>query len=90
MSFDYEHAAYPIPDRIPPAHRATWERLARPGMWWTGGECVAIADETRNAENCYLCTARRDAFSAPSVAGEHTTVERRTGRSSIETTVSGQ
>ena len=72
MTFSYDHAPYAVPDRIPSAHRAAWERLARPGVWWTGAERVAIAQETRNAEDCDLCAARRDALSAPSVTGEHT------------------
>lgn len=71
MSFDYVSSRYPVPERIPPVHREAWARLGRPGMWWSGAERVAIAEETRNAEGCELCAARRDALSAPSVAGEH-------------------
>ena len=72
MPFDYQHSHYPIPDRIPPAHRDAWVQLAKPGMWWTGAERVEIAQETRDAEDCELCATRRDALSAASVAGEHT------------------
>lgn len=72
MRFDYSATPYSIPDRIPTAHRDAWERLAKPGMWWTGAERVALAQEARNAEDCALCADRRDALSAPSVAGEHT------------------
>ncbi len=71
MPFDYGGSPYPIPDRIPKAHRAAWSHLAEPGMWWSGAERVAIAEETRNAEDCALCAERREALSAPSVVGEH-------------------
>jgi hypothetical protein len=71
MSFNYGDSPYPLPDRIPGVHRDAWAALARPGMWWSGAERVAIAEETRNAESCALCAERRDALSAPSVVGEH-------------------
>ena len=48
-----------------------WGRLAEPGTWWTGGERIAIAQETRHAMTCALCTARKDALSPMHVAGEH-------------------
>lgn len=71
MPFDYATSGIAIPDRIPVVHRAAWDALGRPGMWWSGAERVAIAEETRHAEGCALCAERRDALSAPSVEGEH-------------------
>ena len=71
MPFDYATSPYPIPDRIPPAHRRTWERLAAPGQWWTGTERVGIAAAVRAAEDCSLCHARKDALSAAAVEGDH-------------------
>jgi len=53
------------------AHRRAWDRLARPGSWWTGAERIAIAAETRNAPSCRLCARRREALSPYAVAGTH-------------------
>ena len=73
MSFEYATTDLPIPERIVEAHRRAWDRLARPGIWWTGAQRVAIAQELRAAEACQLCADRKQALSAPSVEGEHTT-----------------
>lgn len=54
--FDYADAPYPIPDRIPDAHRRSWDIVAGPGRWWNGPERVAIAHETRRARD--LATGR--------------------------------
>ncbi len=53
MSFDYATTTdLPIPDRITDAHRRAWHRLARPGLWWTAAQRIAIVEELRNAEDC--------------------------------------
>ena len=69
--FDYDSARVPIRTDIAQAHRAYWEKLARPGSWWTAVERVAIAAESRNATTCRLCEARRQALSPEAVTGEH-------------------
>ena len=69
--FDYGRAPYPIREDIAPAYRAYWEKLARPGSWWTGAQRVAIAAESRNAPGCRLCAARKEALSPGAVTGEH-------------------
>ena len=69
--FDYSAASYAIRPDIPAAHRAAWERLARPGSWWSGAERVAIAAEVRAARGCALCAERKQALSPESVQGEH-------------------
>jgi hypothetical protein len=51
-------------------HRA-WQRLARPGAWWSGAERVMIAVEARHALACRLCAKRRKALSPYAVAGTH-------------------
>lgn len=70
-AFSYADADHPIRPDIPAAHRRFWERLARPGAWWTGAERVAIARESRNALDCAYCRARKAALSPYTFAGEH-------------------
>lgn len=69
--FAYADWPHPIRADIGDAHRWYWERLARPGAWWTGAERVAIAAEVRRAPGCRLCTERKTALSPGMVAGEH-------------------
>ena len=56
---------------MPATHRVAWARLGQPGLWWSGAQRIAIAEETRNAEDCELCAARRDALSTRSISGTH-------------------
>lgn len=70
-AFDYTGAPYAIRDDIGREHRAFWQRLARPGSWWTGKERVAIARASRRAWTCRLCAARKAALSPDTVQGEH-------------------
>ena len=69
--FDYSGAAVPIPERIRACHLRDWERLRRPGAWWTGAERVAIARQSRMAEDCGLCRERAAALSPAAVPGAH-------------------
>jgi hypothetical protein len=70
-AFSYTGAPFPLREDIVLAQCRAWERLARPGSWWTGAERVAIAAETRNARACALCLERREALSPEAVRGEH-------------------
>jgi alkylhydroperoxidase family enzyme len=65
------HYAAAIRTDLAEAHRRAWDRLARPGSWWTGAERVAIAAETRHAMGCALCARRKAALSPYAVAGSH-------------------
>jgi hypothetical protein len=71
MSFAYAGLPLPIPEAMRAAHPRAWERLAAPGVWWTGTEKVAIAAEARAARTCALCRERKAALSPYAVAGEH-------------------
>lgn len=53
------------------AHQQAWGRIAAPGTWWTGVQRVAIAAETRHAEDCRLCRERKAALTPNAVSGEH-------------------
>ncbi len=70
-AFHYARSKVPIRDDIVKAHRRAWRKLARPGTWWNGVECVAIAEEVRNAATCRLCADRKQALSPQSVEGVH-------------------
>lgn len=67
----YDDAPGAVRADIVSAHGAAWDRLARPGTWWTGRERIAIAAETRRAVACALCRDRRGAVSPYAVEGEH-------------------
>ena len=71
MPIDYEAAPVPVRDDLVAAHRNQWTRLARPGVWWTGAQRVAIAGEVRGAATCELCQKRRGSLSPYTVEGEH-------------------
>jgi hypothetical protein len=49
----------------------TWQALGACGVWWTGGQRVAIAAEARAARDCPLCHARKAAPVPQAVAGAH-------------------
>lgn len=51
-----------------------WSGLGKPGTWWTGGERIAIAAETRNAMTCAVCHERKAALSPHHVTGQHATL----------------
>jgi hypothetical protein len=67
----YANAPVPVREDLPAAHRRAWERLARPGTWWTGAERVAIAAEARRAWDCSLCRRRKAALSPYTADGRH-------------------
>lgn len=71
MEFDYSHSLYPIPEYKAAAHRGAWAYMAAPGSWWTGRERVAIAEASRAAFECPLCTERKAALSPNAVTGIH-------------------
>lgn len=53
------------------AHERAWDRLARPGTWWTGAGRAAIAAATRGALTCGYCARRKQALSASMAGGAH-------------------
>ncbi len=67
----YGAAAVPVRDDFAAAHSRFWQRLSTPGAWWTSAERIAIAAEVRNAWQCMLCQARKEALSPNAVQGEH-------------------
>jgi|TARA_Y100000758_G_scaffold294812_1_gene252156 hypothetical protein len=68
---NYEHADVPVRSNFAQSHQRLWDRLSRPGTWWTSAERIDIAAESRRARDCDLCAARQSALSPHSVEGEH-------------------
>jgi alkylhydroperoxidase family enzyme len=71
VELDYSDAPIPVREDLPASHRRAFERLARPGTWWSGEERIAIAEAVRGAGSCSLCARRRDALSPLAVDGVH-------------------
>lgn len=69
--FTFADESLPIDDRVADTYRRAWQRLARPGTWFTGEERVALAAEVRQAPSCALCQERKAALSPHGVAGGH-------------------
>jgi hypothetical protein len=70
-SFQYTDARDPIRPDLVEANRRAWAHVAAPGTWLTGAERVAVADETRRARTCKLCSERKAALSPFTIDGEH-------------------
>ena len=64
---------YPLPVRgdLPAAFRTAWDLIAAPGNWWTAEQRIAIAQETRNAEDCERCAQRNAALSPNGAEHRH-------------------
>lgn len=70
----YDTAPFPVRTDLREAHERAWQRLARPGRWWTGAERIAIAREVRHAPECAYCREAGQALSPFAVAGSHDSV----------------
>ena len=72
---DVSHTTAPCPVRadIEEAHTLFWQKLAAPGMWWTGTERVAIGAEVRQARHYQPCQERKAALSPTAIQGTHDT-----------------
>ena len=64
---DYKSSNYEIRADLEAAHQRAWAALAKPGIWLTGAERIAVARETRQAPDCELCQRQNDALSASAV-----------------------
>ena len=59
MAFEYTDVDLPIRPKTIVAQRDSWERIARPGRWWTGAERVEIARIQRAARDFLPATSGR-------------------------------
>jgi len=73
-AFDYTGSTVAIRADIAVAHRDFWQKLGRPGSWWTGAERIAIAKASRDALSCGYCRDISRSLSPYGVKGEHTSV----------------
>ncbi len=70
-AFDYQNCSYPVSKGKQLAHREAWQKIAKPGNWWTGAQRVAVVQAVRDATACQLCKARKGALSPFSIDGQH-------------------
>ena len=68
MAFDYDSTIRPD---IGAAHQDYWKKLTEPGNWWTSAERIGIAEASRQAPTCKLCSQRKEALSPYALKGEH-------------------
>lgn len=73
MHIDVAGQSLPIRAGLAGAIEDAWQRLARPGTWWSGDERIAIAAEVRRATACGLCRQRKVALSPYTIDGAHDT-----------------
>jgi hypothetical protein len=71
QTLSYASAPVPVRRDLIESQSRAWQSIGRPGSWWTGSERVAIAAETRVAQRCALCLARKTALSPAAVGGTH-------------------
>ena len=71
MSFDYGDASFSIPEYKTTAHRGAWDYMSEPGCWWTAEQRIAIAESSRAAHDCALCSERKAALSPYAISGSH-------------------
>lgn len=67
----YRDAPAAVRDDLVESHRRFWDRLARPGAWWTSEERLAIARAVRAAYDCDLCSRRKETLLFDGVEGSH-------------------
>jgi hypothetical protein len=65
---------YPVRDDLRDALVQAWERVSRPGSFWSGAERIAIATEVRHARTCAFCAINRKAVSPFATDGRHESI----------------
>jgi len=71
VQFNYDASDISIRDDLAESYRQVWATVGRPGNWWSAHDRVAIAQESRNARTCALCTGRKSALSPYGDDGHH-------------------
>jgi len=71
----YDDVSYELRADFAECHTRYWQRLQKPGSWFSSAERIAIAQATRDARHCPLCLQRKQALSPRSVAGSHVNEE---------------
>ena len=71
MALSWTDSPVQIRGDLSDALSTAWERVGRPGTWWSGEERIAIAEESRHAIACGFCARNREALSPFAGEGEH-------------------
>lgn len=72
QSVTYQDASQPVRSEFAESHTRFWQRLQKPGSWFSAAERIAIANAVREAGRCSHCQERKQALSPYSVKGVHT------------------
>ncbi len=76
MAQAYDGAPVALRPDLRDALNRTHERLAQTGSWLSGRQRLDVATEARNAWDCPLCQASREALSPYTVTGDHASLGR--------------
>ena len=71
---DCKLSNYEIRADFEAAHQRAWAAFAKPGIWLTGTERIAVARETRHVPDCELCQLQNAALFPPAVEDAHDSV----------------
>jgi len=71
VQFNYDSCDLTIREDLPKSYRQVWDTVGKAGNWWSAQDRVAIAQESRNARICKLCTTRKTALSPYGDDGHH-------------------
>lgn len=71
MTLNQAESPIPIRQDLKEALDTAWQRLGKPGTWWTGQERLDIVAEARNALSCTFCQRSKRALSPFSEEGGH-------------------
>ena len=67
----YDAAPMVIRNDLTAQHQRTWRQIASPGIWLTGEQRIAVAEETRHARGCAFCHECKGSLSPHTVEGSH-------------------
>lgn len=71
MSLRLDTASIPVREDLQAATQKAWDRLSRPGTWWTAAQRLDIIAEMRHARECAFCAQCRESISPFGQEGSH-------------------
>ena len=71
QNVNYDDVTYRLRSNFAESHTRYWHRLQSPGTWFNSAERIAIAQASREAQDCTLCQQSKAALSPRSLTGKH-------------------